>query len=50
MYILSLHYSDKIFREISAGLYGIFRIVEVIGGCIGAILSGFVNKSLSSKR
>lgn len=38
------------FGEISAGLYGTFLTAEAIGGFIGAILSGFVNKSLSSKR
>lgn len=38
------------FGEISDGLYGTFLTAEAIGGFIGAILSGFVNKSLSSKR
>lgn len=38
------------FGEISSGLYGTFLTAEAIGGFIGAILSGFVNKSLSSKR
>lgn len=38
------------FGEISDRLYGTFLTAEAIGGFIGAILSGFVNKSLSSKR
>ena len=38
------------FGEISAGLYGTFLTSEAIGGFIGAMLSGFVNKELLSKR
>ena len=38
------------FGEISSRLYGTFLTAEAIGGFVGAILSGFVNKSLSSKR
>lgn len=38
------------FGEISDGLYGTFLTAEAIGGFIGAISSGFVNKALSSKR
>ncbi|HFV2568542.1 TPA: MFS transporter [Streptococcus pneumoniae] len=49
-YNLLLPYSNQMFGEISAGLYGTFLTAEAIGGFIGAILSGFVNKSLSSKR
>lgn len=49
-YNLLLPYSNQMFREISSGLYGTFLTAEAIGGFIGAILSGFVNKSLSSKR
>ncbi|EOB1257301.1 hypothetical protein ACIQ3I_001067 [Staphylococcus pseudintermedius] len=37
------------FLEISSGLYGTFLTAEAIGGFVGAILSGFVNKSLSIK-
>lgn len=49
-YNLLLPYSNQMFGEISDGLYGVFLTAEAIGGFIGAILSGFVNKSLSSKR
>lgn len=49
-YNLLLPYSNQMFGEISDGLYGTFLTAEAIGGFIGAILSGFVNKSLSSKR
>ncbi len=38
------------FGEISTGLYGTFLTAEAIGGFIGAILSSFVNKKLSSKK
>nr|WP_231909348.1 MFS transporter [Streptococcus pyogenes] len=49
-YNLLLPYSNQMFGEISAGLYGTFLTAEAIGGFIGAILSGFVNKELSSMR
>ena len=49
-YNLLLPYSNQMFGEISDGIYGTFLTAEAIGGFIGAILSGFVNKSLSSKR
>ena len=49
-YNLLLPYSDQMFGNISSGLYGVFLTAEAIGGFIGAILSGFVNKELSSKR
>lgn len=49
-YNLLLPYSNQMFGEISAGLYGTFLTSEVIGGFIGAMLSGFVNKELLSKR
>ncbi|PLA03705.1 macrolide ABC transporter permease [Streptococcus oralis subsp. dentisani] len=49
-YNLLLPYSNQMFGSISSGLYGIFLTAEAIGGFIGAILSGFINKSLSSKR
>lgn len=49
-YNLLLPYSSQMFGEISAGLYGTFLTAEAIGGFIGAMLSGVVNKSLSSKR
>ena len=38
------------FGDISSELYGTFLTSEAIGGFSGAILSGFVNKQLSSKR
>ncbi|SNU88047.1 putative transporter [Streptococcus merionis] len=49
-YNLLLPYSNQMFGNISSGLYGIFLTAEAIGGFIGAVLSGFVNKELSSKR
>lgn len=49
-YNLLLPYSNQMFGEISDGLYGTFLTAEAIGGFIGAISSGFVNKALSSKR
>lgn len=49
-YNLLLPYSNQMFGSISSGLYGTFLTAESIGGFIGAILSGFINKSLSSKR
>lgn len=49
-YNLLLPYSNQMFGEISAGLYGTFLTSEAIGGFIGAMLSGFVNKELLSKR
>lgn len=49
-YNLLLPYSNQMFGEISTGLYGTFLTAEAIGGFIGAILSGFVNKELSSMR
>jgi transporter, major facilitator family protein len=49
-YNLLLPYSNQMFGEISDGLYGVFLTSEAIGGFIGAILSGVINKTLSSKR
>lgn len=49
-YNLLLPYSNQMFGEISSRLYGTFLTAEAIGGFVGAILSGFVNKSLLSKR
>lgn len=49
-YNLLLPYSNQMFGEISTGLYGTFLTAEAIGGFIGAILSGFVNKELLSKK
>lgn len=49
-YNLLLPYSNQMFGEISSGLYGTFLTAEAIGGFVGAVLSSFVNKSLSSKR
>lgn len=49
-YNLLLPYSNQMFGEISTGLYGTFLTAQAIGGFIGAILSGFVNKELLSKK
>lgn len=49
-YNLLLPYSNQMFGEISDGLYDVFLTAEAIGGFIGAILSGVINKTLSSKR
>ena len=49
-YNLLLPYSNQMFGEISDGLYGVFLTAEAIGEFIGAILSGVINKTLSSKR
>lgn len=49
-YNLLLPYSNQMFGNISSGLYGTFLTAEAIGGFVGAVLSGFVNKALSSKR
>ena len=49
-YNLLLPYSNQRFGSFSSGLYGTFLTAEAIGGFMGAILSGFINKSLSSKR
>ena len=49
-YNLLLPYSNHMFGSFSSGLYGTFLTAEAIGGFMGAILSGFINKSLSSKR
>lgn len=49
-YNLLLPYSNQMFGSFSSGLYGTFLTAEAIGGFMGAILSGFINKSLSSKR
>ena len=49
-YNLLLPYSNQMFGSISSGIYGTFLTAEAIGGFMGAILSGFINKSLSSKR
>ncbi|MDO4698551.1 MAG: MFS transporter [Pasteurellaceae bacterium] len=47
-YNLLLPYSNQMFPELQEGLYGIFLTAEAIGGFIGAVLSGFLNKQLSS--
>ncbi|MCW0988180.1 MFS transporter [Streptococcus anginosus] len=49
-YNLLLPYSNQMFGNISSGLYGTFLTAEAIGGFIGAILSGYINKNLSSFR
>ncbi|WP_205015634.1 MFS transporter [Streptococcus porcinus] len=49
-YNLLLPYSNQIFENMSSGLYGTFLTAEAIGGFIGAVLSGFVNRQLSTQR
>ena len=50
-YNLLLPYSSQMFEDVSnGGLYGTFLTGEAIGGFVGAILSGFVNKQLLIKR
>ena len=49
-YNLLLPYSSQIFEGISDRLYGSFLTAQAIGGFLGSILSGFVNRSLSSRR
>lgn len=49
-YNLLLPYSSQMFEGISDRLYGSFLTAQVIGGFLGSILSGFVNRSLSSRR
>lgn len=46
-YNLLLPYSNQMFPNLQNGLYGIFLTAGAIGGFIGAILSGFLNKQLS---
>lgn len=49
-YNLLLPYSNRMFVNLPEGLYGTFLTAEAIGGFLGAILSGFVNKTLSNIR
>ncbi|MFS1664585.1 MFS transporter [Streptococcus sp. zg-JUN1979] len=49
-YNLLLPYSSQMFTGLSDGLYGTFLTAEAVGGFVGAMLSGFVNKALSTKR
>ena len=49
-YNLLLPYSSQMFEGISDRLYGSFLTAQAIGGFFGSILSGFVNRSLSSRR
>jgi len=49
-YNLLLPYSSQMFEGISDRLYGSFLTAQAIGGFLGSILSGFVNRSLSSRR
>lgn len=48
-YNLLLPYSSQMFEGISDRLYGSFLTAQAIGGFLGSILSGFVNRSLSSR-
>ena len=49
-YNLLLPYSSQMFEGISDRLYGSFLTAQAIGGFLGSILSGFINRSLSSRR
>lgn len=49
-YNLLLPYSNKAFHASSINLYAMFLVSEALGGLIGAILSGFLNKKLSINR
>lgn len=49
-YNLLLPYSSQMFEGISDRFYGSFLTAQAIGGFLGSILSGFVNRSLSSRR
>ena len=49
-YNLLLPYSSQMFEGISDRLYGSFLTAQAIGGFLGSILSGFVNRSSSSRR
>lgn len=49
-YNLLLPYSSQMFEGISDRLYGSFLTAQAIGGFLGSILSGFVNRFLSSRR
>ncbi|VTS14080.1 MFS transporter [Streptococcus pseudoporcinus] len=49
-YNLLLPYSSQIFENMSSGLYGTFLTAEAVGGFVGALLSGLVNRQLSSQR
>lgn len=49
-YNLLLPYSSQMFEGISDRLYGSFLTAQAIGGFLGSILSGFVNRALSSRR
>ena len=47
-YNLLLPYSNQMFPEITENIYGTFLTAEAIGGLIGALISGKVNKKLST--
>ncbi|HEC2173376.1 TPA: MFS transporter [Staphylococcus delphini] len=47
-YNLLLPYSSQMFENVSVGLYGTFLTAEAIGGFVGSIASGLVNKRLSN--
>lgn len=49
-YSLLLPYSNQMFKGIHSNLYGVFLTSESIGGLLGAIMSGFLNKELSIKK
>ncbi|WP_260283103.1 MFS transporter, partial [Lactobacillus delbrueckii] len=47
-YNLLLPYSNQMFSGMPEGMYGMFLTAEAIGGLLGAVLSGFLNKKMSS--
>lgn len=47
-YNLLLPYSNQMFSGMPKGMYGMFLTAEAIGGLLGAVLSGFLNKKMSS--
>ena len=49
-YNLVLPYSNQMFADLPNGLYGTFLTAEAVGGLLGSILSGRINKYLSVKK
>ncbi|MFR0541637.1 MFS transporter [Lactobacillus delbrueckii] len=47
-YNLLLPYSNQMFSGLPKGMYGLFLTAEAIGGLLGALASGFLNKQMSS--
>lgn len=47
-YNLLLPYSNQMFPKITENIYGTFLTAEAVGGLIGALISGRINKKLST--